>query len=508
MAINLLDTNAGGYTPSFSTLFNSQAVGGVLTVLFVCGFMLIANILRRKIRFLRRSLMPTSVIAGLLGLVIKEVIFYSTGFSIFSGDALSTIVYYALPVAFIALCLREKDDYASEFNKKKVKTERVTAVKSGSVIVSTYLMQALVGIGAAVLCTLFVTNFNPAGGLMLPLGYGQGPQQAYATGTIWDKAGYFSAWGDTGAINFGLAIAAFGFLWASIPGIIFVNRAAKRKGIKRNENENQTSGELKSHTVEEAGEVPLSESIDKFTLQICMVGGVLAVTMGLLMSINAIFNATGNDYLINKLMPIIWGFMFIFAALIAILTKVILRRLVKSGIMHRKYPNSYMMNRISGAAFDISITAALFAISVEALGTLWIPILVISTVGGFASIYYLRYLCNYIYKDYKDEAFLAMYGMLTGVIANGMILLREIDNDFSTPAANDLLVGSSAAIVLGLPLLFLIAPAPSPGNLWWITIVIAVYFIALTAYQLGLFKKFRRKKEAAALQKPTDETKK
>jgi ESS family glutamate:Na+ symporter len=150
--------------------------------------------------------------------------------------------------------------------------------------------------------------------------------------------------------------------------------------------------------------------------------------------------------------------------------------------MHRKYPNSYMMNRLSGMAFDLSITAALFSISVVSLGTLWIPVLLISTIGGLASIFYLRCLCTFIYKDYKDEAFLGFYGMLTGTIANGMILLREIDKNFETPASDDLVAGSSAAIVLGFPLLLLIAQAPKAGNLWWVSAVIAVYLLVLLIY--------------------------
>ncbi|MCL2194068.1 MAG: hypothetical protein FWB78_11840, partial [Treponema sp.] len=210
---------------------------------------------------------------------------------------------------------------------------------------------------------------------------------------------------------------------------------------------------------------------------------VYLLTIGLIIGIEIGFRASGVPFLID-LIPTIWGFAFMLAALVALCVRLILRRLVKSGIMHRKYPNSYMMNRISGASFDIAIVAALCAISIGALGTLWIPVLVMTTIGGLACMLYLRHLCNYVYKDYKDEGFLAMYGMLTGTIVNGMILLREIDSDFKTPAGDDLVLGSSAAIILGIPLLLLIAQAPRPGNLWWVTLIIVAYFLVLTAFQL------------------------
>jgi len=484
---------------------------GVVTVCFVCLLILFANILRRKIPIFRRSLMPSAVIAGILGLIIKEVVLAITkvyglnggeGINIFNTATLNGIVYHMLPVAFIALCLREKDDYASEFGKTEAKKNRVSATKSGALIISSYLLQGLIGIAVTfILGKFFMPDLNKATGIMLALGYGQGPQQANATGYIWDMAGHMSAWGINGARNFGLTIAALGFIWASIPGIILVNIVAKKKGITVKRNEFQKSSEVSSHTIEGPDEVPLSESIDKFSLQVCMVGGVYILTIGFILCLEFLFRASGIKFLID-LIPTFWGFAFMLAALFALGVKVILRRLVRTGVMHRKYPNSYMMNRISGAAFDLSITAALILVSVTTLGTLWIPVLIMTTVGGLLTMLHLRLLCYHIYKGYKEEAFLAFYGMETGTIANGMILLREIDNGFKTPAGDDLVLGSSAAIILGLPLLLLIAQAPRPGNLWWVALVILAYFLILLTYMLKDLI-FRKKAKTESAEKDT-----
>ena len=487
----------GGYL----NLENENLSFGLITICALCVFILIANILRRKIPLFRRSLMPTAVIAGLLGLLVKEITLAVSGVNIFNTVALGALVYHMLPIGFIALCLRERDNYTKEFNKGEVQMERVAAVKSGSLIISTYLLQGLVGIGVTVLLALtFMPELNNATGIMLALGFGQGPQQANATGIIWDAAGYMAHWGSQGARNFGLTIAAMGFLWASIPGIILVNWVARKKNIVRKRDEFQKAGGLSSYNVEEPDEVPLSESIDKFTLQVCMVCGVYLITIGVIIGIEVLFRFSGIVFLID-LIPTFWGFAFMLAALIALCVKQILRHLVKSGVMRRKYPNKYMMNRISGAAFDLSITAALFLVSVSTLGTLWIPVLIMTTIGGIATAVYLRCLCPLIYKSYKDEAFLAFYGMQTGTIANGMILTREVDSDFKTPAGDDLVMGSSAAIVLGLPLLLLIAQAPRPGNLWWVTLIIVVYFLILLFFLLKDFvvkpKKGQGSKEQA-----------
>ena len=470
---------------------DDMAFVGLISVSAVCVFMLLANIIRRKIRFFRRLLMPTAVIAGLLGLIVKEIILAIWGFNIFSADTLGALIYHLLPVGFIALCLRERDNYSKEYDKGKMQIERVAARKSGSLIIGYYLLQGLIGIGVTVLLGLtFLPELNQATGIMLALGFGQGPQQANATGLIWDAAGHMAYWGAGAARNYGLTIAAMGFLWASIPGILLTNWIAKKKGITRKRNEFQKTGDLPSYAIEEPDEVPLSESIDKFTLQVCMVGGVYVLTIGVIILIEIAFRFSGIPFLID-LIPTFWGFAFMLAAALALCVRSILRRLVKVGIMHRKYPNKYMMNRISGVSFDLAITAALFLVSVTTLGTLWIPIIIMTTIGGLATALYLHFFCPILYKGYKDEAFLAFYGMSVGTIANGMILSREIDPDFKTPASDDLVLGSSAAIILGFPLLLLIAQAPRPGNLWWVSIIILIYFLILVFYLLKdeLFKK-------------------
>ncbi len=487
-----------GAVSDYIDFSNENLSFGVITVCAICLLMLLANTLRRKIPFLRRSLMPTCVIAGIIALVIKEIVLATTKVNIFSTATLEGLVFHCLSIGFIALCLRDKDDYAKEIDKTDLKRERVSAAKSGSLIVSTYLLQGLIGIAITVLLAVtFMPALNKAVGLILPLGFGQGPNQASNTGGIWDAAGIFASFGEAGVgRNFGITIAAFGFLWAAIAGVVIINRIAKKRGVKFKRDDYPMSGQTLNQVIEEPNEVPLSESIDKFTLQICMVGAVYLLTIGVVVLLEVIFRATGVKFLID-LIPTVWGFSFMIAVALALAAKAIMRRFVKKGIMKRKYPNSYMMNRISGAAFDISIAAALALISVMALGMLWIPVILLSAAGGLGSIFYLRFMCNRIYKGYKDEAFVAMYGMLTGTISNGMILLREIDREFTTPAANDLVIGSTGAIILGFPLLLLIAQAPNGNNIWWVAGIIVVYMAVLILFQLGYFGKwFKRGKKS------------
>ena len=92
-------------------------------------------------------------------------------------------------------------------------------------------------------------------------------------------------------------------------------------------------------------------------------------------------------------------------------------------------------------------------------------------------------------SDY-DEGLISMYGMLTGTIGSGILLLREIDPDYSTPAANNLVVGSSYGIVLGAPVLILVGLAPKSNAMCFVTLgLAAVYWALLTLFTVKAKRK-------------------
>ena len=74
-----------------------------------------------------------------------------------------------------------------------------------------------------------------------------------------------------------------------------------------------------------------------------------------------------------------------------------------------------------------------------------------------------------------------MYGMLTGTIGSGILLLREMDPALETPAANNLIIGSSYGIVLGAPLLIFVSLAARSTTMFLITLgMIFLYWFGLS----------------------------
>ena len=83
-----------------------------------------------------------------------------------------------------------------------------------------------------------------------------------------------------------------------------------------------------------------------------------------------------------------------------------------------------------------------------------------------------------------------MYGMLTGTASTGTILLREIDGEFKTPAADNMVYQNFPAIVFGFPLMLLATLAPKKPEL---TLLILVLFFAVM--NIILFRSFIFKKK-------------
>ena len=99
-------------------------------------------------------------------------------------------------------------------------------------------------------------------------------------------------------------------------------------------------------------------------------------------------------------------------------------------------------------------------------------------------------MCKKLYPGYELEGFFSMFGMLTGTISSGVLLLREIDPELKTPASNNLITGSSFGIVFGFPVLLLVSFAAKDDMAVWIALLlVAVYLAALLLFILKAGKK-------------------
>ena len=447
----------------------------------IAALMLFANLLRRRIPFIRRSLMPVSVLAGFLMLGIKLLLRKGFRIELFDHELLDTLVYHCIALGFIAMSLR--------VSKKVAEGSALAGAKSGAAIVGSYLIQGFTGLIITILLSLTIKpDLFKAAGLLLPMGYGQGPGQANNIGMTYESYGF------AGGQSFGLAIAAAGYLCACTVGVCVLNFWKKRNKLDLSQNLTGQEETLTVDFFQDKNEISVSDSIDKLSVQIALVLLVYLltylVTLGLTSALSAW--APGLAKLLNSML---WGFNFILGSAIAMLVKTILGSFEKHGLMQRRYQNNYLLNRLSGFFFDLMIVAGIACIDPEDLTGLWLPFVLMAVAGGLVTWFYLRRVSRRIYEGYYHEGLISMYGMMTGTIGSGILLLREIDPEFRTPAANNLVVGSSYAILFGAPLLILVTMAAKSDLMCYIVTGIIVVYFALLMLFIRFFRGKRKPSE-------------
>ena len=453
----------------------------IVTVALLFGAMLLANLLRRQIRFLRRSLIPSAVLGGFIILLLNSLYKRFFGHSMFSLSTLEALTYHGLGLGFVALAWRHLDGV-------KGKKARRDVFNTSTVTVGGYLVQAIVGLLITLVLSYLLGSFA-AGGLLLPMGYGQGPGQAFNWGN-----NYQNLYGFTHGSSFGLTVAAMGFVSACVGGVYYLNKM-RLAGDHRAQLENAEEVEdLSAEHITGNGEIPLSESMDKLSVQFGYVFLTYLAAYGSMWLLYRFVLEPAGGFAMNTINPLLWGFNFLVGTAWAILFKSIGNKLRVKGIINRVYTNNFMLNRISGLMFDIMVVASIAAIDLSAFRhrELWLPLMLICIAGALITYWYVRWICKRLFPDYSDEMFLSMYGMLTGTASTGIILLREIDPLYRTPASHNIIYQNLWSIVLGAPMLLLMGFAARSRMMTWICfgICIALFvFILILQFRDAVFHK-------------------
>lgn len=466
--------------------------GWMILFAVLLGSLLAGNILKKAIPFLKNSLIPASVLGGIILLIIAAIYKGITGnvmfnTELFGGKGMSSmevITYHALALGFIASSLKTTGGKITKKRSEEIFNTGVTTV-------STYLLQAIFGLAITLIASLVVSGFFAAAGVLLPFGYGQGSGQALNYGNIYEHD-----FGFNGGRSFGLTIAAFGFLSASIGGVMHMNVMKKCGKLVKSK---RTDGSVHTDEIELDNEIPVQDSMDKMTVQIALIAVSYLATYFIMRGISA---------LLPSMTSLIYGFNFLIGVLIATLVKLCMNFLRKSGVMKKKYTNNFLLTRASNFFFDLMIVSGIAAIRLDILENYWGIMIILGIVGAVITYIYNRIVVKVLFKDYYEEQFLAMYGMLTGTASTGIILLREVDGEFKTPASDNLVYQNFPAIVFGLPMMFLATFAPKHPVIC--LIIFIVFFAAMNVLLfrkqlLSLIKKKNKKENVTEKEEPDND---
>ncbi|MCK4812622.1 MAG: sodium:glutamate symporter [Candidatus Marinimicrobia bacterium] len=429
--------------------------------------LLIATFIRSKVKFFQKYLIPNALTAGFILLPLYNYVFPLIGFE---TATLKDIAYHFLGMSFVVLTLR---------NSQPKSKDNDGAVPMAVAILYQYAIQLVIGL---LLTVLIIYTFRPelfhSFGVFMPLGFVLGPGQAMSIGANWGEMMSIE-----GLSSVGLTFAAIGFILCCFGGIYLINFAIRNKWITKEDLEYMGKpGTRRGIFSRKKKDLPVgsyltseSEAIDTLSLHSGLVLFTYFLSYLLLLGLTKLLSFAGDAGM--QLADSLWGISFIFAAFTGMLMRRILIAVKANHIV-----DNMAMNRVSGFLVDFMVTAAIAAISIAVVANYWLPILIVSIVGGVISIWAVIFIGSRLFKTHRFFRTLMIFGVSTGTLSTALALLRVVDPDFETPVVEDYAYSSGIVFVLVIPLiLFMAWPVKTflTGNWIWFWMFLGLSFLYL-----------------------------
>ncbi len=445
---------------------------GVIAFALLASMLLLGSILRNRISLLSRSLIPSSIIGGLVGFALLSLDLIPG----FTPKDFTALTFHLFTLSFISLVLTGKSKDSS--------------LHSGSIarggLFLTIIWTASLGMQGVLGYSVFAgyDSITGAGisewlGAIVTHGFTQGPGQALTYGGIWDNK-----YGITDAAQVGMIYASLGFLVAFLVGIPLA-RHYIHKGLSANKaskiDEHFVSGFYRLEEAPSAGKIiSHPANVDSLAYHLSLVGVAYVLTYVWLNLMQPLV-ANLSPFGIN--LPVLFSFnlFFLHGLLIAVLMRLVIDRL---GLA--KYVDDETIKRLTGSAVDLMVVGTLMSIKFAVLYALLVPVLLVTVVITLATLA----LCLFVGKlsgKLGLERALTAFGTCCGSSGTGLLLLRMMDPDFSTSVPKELAFFNLAIVVTNLHLLMIFAPiAPSMSGATYIAIFGGTSILALLAVPLLL----------------------
>ena len=414
------------------TVVNAAVLQDILIGTGVIGvFLLIGAFLRAKVPLFRRWLLPASVIGGVIGLLLGPPIWGSRAPLPFPDEWMA--LWEALPVVLIVPVFS-----AAPLGSSMDPTRKKRRLRDMAPVV--LLMTGIFALGGSIQyilgygVNLAITAVRPETGLYrtfgyeLPQGFAGGHGTATAVGSILKDFGL--PWWQTSQ-GVALTMATIGLIGGMLFGIIFINRAAKKRGTQLL----RYSGVIPKETLQ--GYTSKVEDQKSLGRETTAGSSIETITIHLTMMLIA----SGLAYMLSARMrvwlPSVYLPVWFYALLIMYVINFILLKLKLNWLIDTK-----VKARITGTFSDFAIAAAIMTLPFRAVSHYLVPIVIMGLVG-FAGTYLVTFpLYRRSFRgDYAFERAIMSWGVNTGVMITGMTLLKITDPEYDSPVLNDFSMG-------------------------------------------------------------------
>ena len=386
------------------------------------SFLLVAGkILRIRIPLLQRLYIPTSVIGGVLGLIVLQV----CGGSIPGGwtAGWTQLPGFLINIVFAALFLGVTIPPLKEIWRRSA-----PQLAYGQVVA---WGQYLVGLGLVLFVLGPLFGLPDVFGVVVEVGFEGGH------GTAAGLRDTFAAFNWPEGSDYALASATVGVVSAIVAGIILINWAARKGYTHRLKpldklGTGEWGGFYSPDRRPVAGRqtVP-ADSIDSLAFHLAVIGIAVLIGFGLkqlLIQVESLWPSLQRSHALS-------GFpLFPLCMLGGLMVQVFLDRFRKIPFVPLDHA---LMQRLSGTALDFLVVAAISTIRLEIITAQWLPFLLIVLGGITWNVCCVMFLARRLLPDAWFERSIAEMGQSMGVTATGLLLLRAVDpeNETAAPSA-------------------------------------------------------------------------
>lgn len=387
----------------------------------LCVLLLVGKLLRVHVRLFQKLYLPSSVIAGLLGLIV--VASCRRWVDPAWGATSWTAGWSKLPGLLINIV------FAALFLGVSIPPLRKVFRLAGSQLAYGQIVawgQYVVGMGMVICLLGPIFKIGELFGVIVPVGFEGGH------GTAGGLAPTFVKLGWPEGVDYGLASATAGLVSAVFVGIALINWAARRGHIASLRTEAGTSLEAGTGLYPPA-ERPSAgqhtarpESVDSLALHLAIIGA--AVLIGFAMKQSLIWfegSVLKAEQDIMRAFPL-----FPLCMLGGLVVQLTLGHTAKVSPIDRG-----LMQRLAGTALDFLVIAAIAMIRIEVISAGLIPLLLIVAGGILWNVFCVMWLARRMLPDAWFERSIAEMGQSMGVTATGLLLLRVADPESKTGAA-------------------------------------------------------------------------
>ena len=418
----------------------------MISFVALCLLLGLGHILRSKSKILQNLYLPSCVIAGVAGLIIIQLIsaFDSgTGFINKLNTNLTdwTVPWKAVPgalinVVFACLFLGVKLPRFSELWKR-----------SGPQVVYGQIVawgQYVVGLGLWVVLLGWIFTDLPAmfAGI-LPVGFEGGHGTAAGMGAVFAKYGW------PAGQDMALTSATFGIVSAIIVGTVLINWAVRKGYVQKKRNiaeqiEDDSIAIVDPEQQPIAGRLTVnSDIIEAFSLHLVIVGAAIGVgylIKASLTGMESLLFFSGEQVQAGAGTPSVASVRQTFMSSFPLFPLCMIGGLIVQ-VIEQKFGKSRLIDlglirRIQNSSLDFLVVAAIAMIKISVVATALVPLLILVAAGIAWNVFCVVFLARRILPDAWFERAIAEMGQSMGVTATGLLLLRVVDPDYETPAAD------------------------------------------------------------------------